>query len=229
LVPASSNVPSYSLTIAPNSADNVLRRISPGAAPAQWWDALKRSSPFATPLADAASSHRGPILIALSAAYLEMVGNELASLPSRTRSRLRVFTLSPASAIPEVLRPVVLPYDARFDGPDAPLPGTRSDFAQRSLAHFVEAVLSRHPQADFDGHAEAVERLLSGLRRQSTPVRARQSDSAIIDLIHRHWNDARGQSSRMLRLLRDNLGVACEQGRFRTLFLAARESREACS
>jgi hypothetical protein len=135
--------------------------------------------------------------------------------------------LSPASAIPETLRPFLLPYDARFDGPDAPLPGTRSDFAQRSLSHFVEAVLAHHAQADFDGHAEAVERLLSGLRRRSTPGRTRQPDKEIIALIRRHWNEARGQSSRMLRLLRDDLGVACEQGRFRTLFLAARERREA--
>jgi hypothetical protein len=228
LVPASSSVPSYSLTIASGSADNVLRRVSPAPSPAQWWDALKRSSPFATSLADAVGSHRGPIMIALPGMYLELVGEELASLPSRTRSRFRVFTLNPASAIPEALRPFVLPYDARFDGPDAPLPGTRSDFAQRSLAHFVEAVLAYHPKADFDGHAEGVEKLLSGLRRQSTPVRTRQSDGEIISLIHRHWSAARGQSSRMLRLLRDDLGVACEQGRFRTLFLAARQRREPC-
>jgi hypothetical protein len=227
LLPASKLVPSYSLTIASGSPDNVLRRTSPGASPSQWWTELKRSSPFATSLANAVGGHRGPIMIALPASYLEMVAEELGSLPSRTRSRFRVFTLSPVSAIPKGLRSFVLPYDSRFDGPDTPVPGTRGDFAQRSLAHFVVTVLARDPKGDFNGHAEAVERLLSGLRRQSTPVRTRQSDGEIIALIRRHWNEARGQSSRMLRLLRDDLGVACEQGRFRTLFFAAREHREA--
>lgn len=165
-------------------------------------------------------------MIALSATYLRMIAEELGSLPLRTRSRFRVFTLSPLSTVPEALRPFVLPYDSRFDGPDTPVPGTRGDFAQRSLAHFVDAVLAHEPKADFDGHAEAVERLLSGLRRQSTPVRARKSDAEIIALIRRHSEKARGQSSRMLRLLRDDLGVACEQGRFRALFVAAQDGRE---
>ena len=39
--------------------------------------------------------------------------------------------------------------------------------------------------------------------------------------------DVGGQSSRMLRLLRDDLSVACEQGRFRALFQLVRREREA--
>jgi hypothetical protein len=177
-------------------------------------------------LAAATPHHRGPILISLPANYLDMIADELLELPVRSRARLRIFTLSPSSGLPEGLRPYVLPYDHRFDGEDAPVPGTRSDFAQRALGHFVDAVLSKHPGGDFDGHAELVENLLAGFRPQRTQQRARLADQEISSIIHRHWKDAHGQSSRMLRLLRDDLGVACEQSRFRNLFRAAKNKRE---
>jgi hypothetical protein len=226
LLSSSACAPSYSLTITPGAADNVLARISGLPTPAEWWRELSLTCPLGSSISHAIGSHRGPIMLALSATYLAMVADDLAVLPSRTRARLRVFTLTPASMIVEPLRPYVMPYDGRFDGSGSPIPGTRGDFAQRSLAHFVATILSRHPKADFDGHAEAAERLLAKLRPHKVLKRTKQSDAEITALIHRHWDDAHGQSSRMLRYLRDNLGIACEQGRFRNLFLAARDHRE---
>ena len=179
LVPASTLVPSYSLTITPGSPDNVFSRIIALQEPAQWWGELARSSPYGISLANAFGRHKGLIMIALPAAYLDMIAGELLALPRSTHSRFRIFTLSPPSSVPQCLRPYILPYDSRFDGADAPVPGTRSDFAQRSLAHFVSTVLPLLPRGDVQDHAEAVERLLSGLRRQQTPVRLKRSDAEI--------------------------------------------------
>lgn len=226
-VPATARVPSYSLTVAAGSADNILSRISGAMTAADWWKALARTSPYGQSIAKAVEEHKGPILVALPAGYLGMIAHDLLALPARTRSRLRIFTLTPPEVLPEGLRSSVMPYNSRFDGADTPVAGTRSDFAQRSLAHFVEAVLPKHPRADFEGHADAVEKLLSGFRRQEMPVRLRRTDAEIAQLIRRHWSDVDGQSSRMLRFLRDELGIACEQGRFRGLFLAFKEKRGA--
>ena len=225
LVSATTRIPSYSLTVSPGAEDNVLLRISGGASSAEWWGDFARRSPFRTELAEAARLADGPILLALSASYLEMIASELLGLPPRTRGRLRIFTLTPVSALSEGLRAYVLPYDARFDGPNSPMPGTRGDFAQRALGHFVNMILAADSRSDLDGHAEAVEQMLAKLRPQRMPVRTKLSDPDITKLIHSHWRDARGQSGRMLRFLRDDLGIACEQGRLRDLFRAAKASR----
>jgi hypothetical protein len=50
----------------------------------------------------------------------------------------------------------------------------------------------------------------------------RVTDEEIVVLIREHWSAAQAQSTRMLRLLRDDLGVACEQGRFSRLFRRVR-------
>ncbi len=224
LVSATTRIPSYSLTVSAGVKDNVLSLIS-GASSAEWWGELARRSPFRTELAEVARLADGPILLALSANYLEMIASELLGLPPCTRTRLRIFTLTPVSALSEGLRAYVLPYDARFDGPDSPMPGTRADFAQRALGHFVNTILSADSRSDLDGHAEAVEQMLARLRPQRVPVRTKLSDPDITKLIHSHWRDVRGQSGRMLRFLRDDLGIACEQGRLRDLFRAAKASR----
>lgn len=225
LIKASNRVPSYSLTVTPGSDDNILSRIAGGAHPSEWWAEIGSVSPLAIDMGQMIRNARGAVLIALSAGYLDMIADDLLALPARTRAKLRIFTLTPASMLHEGLRTYVLPYDKRFDGPDSPIPGTRGDFAQRALGHFVETVLNRIQGGDFDAHADAVERMLTGLRQGEMPTRAKLSDPEITSLIHRHWKDASGQSGRMLRYLRDDLGVACEQSRFRDLFIAAKAAR----
>jgi hypothetical protein len=119
-----------------------------------------------------------------------------------------------------------MPDESRFSGPDSPLPGTLSDFAQRAMRHFVQAVLPRAPAGgDATSHQVAVEQSLIGLRSQADIRRNRVPDGEIIELIARHWTRADGKSARMLRLLRDQLGLACEQGRFARLFQEAAAQR----
>lgn len=224
-VSASAMVPSYSLTVAPGSADNILDRIDGSPAASNWWQALNRASSFGSPLAKIANGSRGPILVALSGSYLSMIAEDLLSLPEKARSRLRIFTLFPRSELSSGLSDYVMPYDARFDGPGSPMPGTRGDFAQRTLAHFVETVFEASPRGSLHEHAAAVKKKLSRLRPPKPIFRTKASDDEILTLISRHWGKVGGQSSRMLRHLRDNLQIACEQSRFRKLFLRVSEAR----
>lgn len=225
LVPATTLIPSYSLTVVPGSADSILNRISGSPTPSDWWQALERLSPFGVPFAGSLKHSKGPILIALSGPYLSMIAENLEALPKGTRGRLRIFTLSPRATLPNGLRSFVMPYDARFDGTASPMPGTRGDFAQRALAHFVETVLEIAPKGSFSEHADAVESILSHLRPPKPISRTKASDDEIIALIHRYWTKVDGRSSRMLRYLRDDLQIACEQSRFQNLFRVAKGAR----
>lgn len=223
VVSAKTFVPSYSLTIVPGTADSILARIAGGVAPSDWWQALTAHSMFGPSLPTRIKAMRGPLLIALSGPYLAMIGDDLLALPAQTRSRLRIFCLSPPASLPKGLRDYVMPYDARFDGATSPMPGTRGDFAQRALAHFVDQVLKADPKGTVEEHAQAVGRIMSRLRPPRAISRPKATDDEITALIHQHWQKADGRSSRMLRYLRDHLQIACEQTRFRDLFRAARK------
>jgi hypothetical protein len=115
------------------------------------------------------------------------------------------------------LRPYVMPYDDRLDGPDSPVRGTRGDFAGRALHHFAEYIVRDGDNQSAGEHGAAVSAALSGWRMAARFDRQRLEDSEVLALIRDHWDAERGSTARLLRRLRDDLGVACEQGRFADL------------
>ncbi|MFZ4580712.1 MAG: hypothetical protein ACOYOB_20190 [Myxococcota bacterium] len=161
------------------------------------------------------------MLLALSRPYLEMVGPDLMAWTPERRSRLRIFSGAPMVEVDPILRDNSMPYDSRFDAIGGPNPGTQADFAQRALRHFAEVILPRTPGGNAAEHAAAVEDALSLLTRRERPNRTKLTDQAIIALIQEHSPAIGWRSGPMLRLLRDQLDVACEQGRFKALFQAA--------
>lgn len=218
LVAAERKVPSYGLTIAQTSEDCVLDKISGG--PADWWAVLKASSMYHEDFPPA----RGLILAALSQPYLEMIGGDLSSWDAERRSKLRLFTKQDPSVLFPRLADQWMPYDDRLDFVSRDLAGTQSDFAQRALRHFAASIISEPGSADT--HAKRVKAALYGLEMRAQPSRKRLSDDEILKVIDAHWDKAKGQSGLMLRVLRDDLNLACEQGRFKHLFHAAKIIRK---
>lgn len=213
LIDASSNIPPYACTVLVGADDSVANRITSQFSIRGWWDALKGTSPFARSLISFVDEDQGPILAALSNAYLAMIADELAALPEPTLERVRLFTRTPVSRIAANLRPFVMPYDDRLDGPDSTLRGTRSDFASRALRHFVASGLTGSARED----AEAVQAAQSNWRMPAKFDRVRHDDAALLSMMRDHWDAAGGSSTRLLRIFRDELGIACEQSRFATL------------
>lgn len=209
LVDGDTFVPAYSLTTINGDPDDIRRKT--GADRSEWWPAIQDASPFA----QSDRSTRGLILAAVSTAYLEMVAADWSAWPGADLDRLRLFSKTAPAGAAEALRPAWLPYDDRLDGVGHGLAGTQGDFAQRAMRHFATQIDQTGTQQD---HTEAVLAALSGVARRQIPVRKRLEDAALKDTIRAEWGAASGQSSTMLRRLRDTLGLACEQGRFRTLF-----------
>ena len=227
IVAAETYAPSYSLTVVPNTPDDILERIQPASASA-WWSHIAARSVVGVQLAAvAACCPDGLILLALPSLYLSMVEEELLELPQEVLARLRFFGLGIRARIDPRLEPLVMPYDGRLEDAASRFRGTRSDFAPRALRHFAEVVLPKHPNGSADQHQSAVMTALAPWSEPRTPKRPRISDERVQELIRKHWSNVGGQSSRMLRLLRDDLSVACEQGRFRALFRLVRQEREA--
>ena len=75
-----------------------------------------------------------------------------------------------------------------------------------------------HPDGSAEFHAAAVAEALGRFPSPPRFFRSPRTDVEIADLILANWERAEGKSSRMLRVLRDDLDIACEQSRFARLF-----------
>lgn len=225
LIEVSTAVPPYACTVVVDAADSVGSRVTTDFSVAGWWVALCAVSPFSIALDDAVRDTDGLICAALSEAYIEMIAADLIALPAPMHGRLRLFTRAPLDRVPVELRPFVMPYDDRLDGPDSSNRGTRSDFAGRALRHFAELTLGDPPGRSAAEHAVTVSAALQSWRMPARIDRVRHDDAALLELIRAHWDAERGSSSRLLRRFRDDLGIACEQRRFADLARMVRSER----
>jgi len=208
-VSANQTVPAYNLTVSKGSEDCVLDRITPGVSEADWWRTLISPEHVQSTLRSA----DGLIFIGLGAAYLQMLEPLLLDLPSETIERLRIFTGAPNTAIPRRLLAQTLPYDARLDAAQGAIRGTKIDFASRALHHFVTTIMIDLPDGGVSEQARLVESILKLSDRPMSPRGARRSDADIKTLLRQHWGRAGGSTTKLLRVLRDELAIACEQKR----------------
>jgi hypothetical protein len=225
LVSEETKIPSYSLTLNGASADSVSTKIDADEfRPSAWWKGLSRWREQTEPIARLIlQSPNSVFLLALSRSYGKLIEEDLLSLSDQDLSRTRLFGLSLKEALDVRLQKSVLPYDERLDGLGGVMVGTRSDFAQRAIKHFTTIILKRAQKHDLDEHASLVRQALEGCRVRSVPQRKRLFDEEIIELITKHWQSGVHNSSRLLRILRDEEKVACEQSRFVGLLKIAKE------
>lgn len=218
LVSGDTIVPSYGLTLSRGAEDSVLMKTNQNAS--AWWDALTAISVFHEELPET----DGLILVAVSQPYLEMIGGTLSNWSDGVLSKVRLFVKrNPATTFPK-LEAQWMPYDDRLDLLVPDFAGTQSDFAQRAMRHFACAIAAKPGTAK--QHTDRVERALSGLTIPDRPNRKKMTDEDLSKTIEENWEAAEGRSGQMLRILRDRLGIACEQGRFKTLFATVRQARQ---
>ena len=220
LISAADMVPAYNLSVSDTSC-------SPGphmngSWDSQfWWEAVNKIwSPKRSIRTLLSDNPKSLVIIALSGPYLHMVRADLQKIIPTERDRVRLI-VHPAnrSALP-ALCGNIMPYDERLDGPDSSFRGTQNDFAARAANHFSSLLVKNRVQS-INYHRELVAKSLSRFRRPQRVQRKQRTDAEIVQLIIRNWDEARGGSGRMLRILRDKEAIACEQSRLRRLFHTA--------
>lgn len=211
LVASNEKIPAYECTVATGSELN-FRLKTAGATTADWWSAITSLQP--RPLSRLIS--QTPTLLALPSSYLQMVHDDLAEVSTSESKHLRIFTSTAgARVVPSHLVNCVMPYDDRLEAVEG-YAGTRSDFAQRALRHFVESLGATALPVK-----EARSRVSIALEGRVSPVRLtgrRMSDEEIQRVLTDQWRRHAGSSTRLLRYLRDEAGICCEQKRFRKLW-----------
>jgi len=221
-VDGAAQVPGYDLTVRNRGVASVRARVTEAFDPAIWWRAMK-AGPFSSDLF-AAAERRDVVLVALSRPYLDMLADDLLALVDARPGVLRLFGLSLAGAAPAALRSYVMPYDEHLERLGQP--GTRSDFAPRALAHFVEHVM---PVADtVEEQAACVKARLSRAPQAEPRPNRRRGDDETLKGVIRELAEREGfRSGLVLRALRGSAGWACEQSRFMDLYRAVRAEAEA--
>ena len=211
-------VPSYSLAASPGYPDSVCARITETYDAASWWGALARAQGTEQPLARFIERSGSSLnLVAMPAGYLGMVARDLAGLPAKTLKTVRIIGPRHREEIDVRLQENWLPYDARLDSPNTGMNGTASDFPHRALWHFVSNVLPNNTGGSNQRHVEAVENALSKFEAYVRPRGQNTSDDDVISAISTVWKKHSGRRASILRELRSELNIACEQSRFRKL------------
>lgn len=220
LVHSKQEIPSYNLTVSRGGDDCVLDKLE-GHGDADWWGALGGHEALRAAL----NRSSGIILIALPSAYLRMVAPALDDISNRLCERIRIVGGRNVPRLNPRLESARLPYDDRLDGPESSLPGTRSDFASRAARHFVEEILVKNPHASSRVHREQVEASLATWTRPTAKAGVRKSDEEVKSIVRTNWMRAGGRSTTLLRILRDELNIACEQKRFSNLVADIRKEK----
>ncbi|MFM0562256.1 hypothetical protein [Paraburkholderia sediminicola] len=218
IVAANELVPHYDLTVV-NGSNSVRPLLSNlGLETSDWWAALLTAFGKERSLRSLVETHPNSlVLVALPSSYLEMVAADLEELSDLELKRVRIFSSAKGrTVVSNRVRSVVLPYDDRLEGSE--FPGTRNDFAQRALRHFTETLGAQ--RLSLLGAESAVLTALAVMNSRQIPIRARKTDAEIMKLLTSKWGKFDGSSTRLLRYLRDDELVACEQSRFRNLWLA---------
>lgn len=212
LVSSSDEISAYDLTPSDPDGGLALALCRHGVSVADWWSCLSGNVLSTTVRAQEDEL----FLIALPSTYLEMVRKDLGELQSQETNRIRILTSKAgASVVPQALHRVVMPYDDRLESIPG-FSGTRADFPQRALLHFVEMLSGQH--IGVEDSTSRVREALASYGERNFPSRRRADDDEIKRLIRHRWVECKGQSARLLRALRDGEAVACEQGRFARLW-----------
>lgn len=211
LVAAETQIPCYDATPSVRRGPLAQTIQQLDATAATWWSALSKNA-----LSSIINSNkREHFLIALPASYLHLVHDDLECVTPGAVRRLRIFTSGAGTKVlPAHLRQCALPYDDRLESIKR-YGGTKTDFAQRALSHFVHE-LKGCSVALVESH-ELVNRSLRNRPKPIRPSRKTQTDAEILRLLRKHWRSCDGRSSKLLRALRDTELVACEQKRLFSL------------
>lgn len=205
-------IPNYDLTISEgnNSLKTLFSKWSIDET--VWWKNLyKRTSNE-----DFLTQSIGNIFIALPHNYLKMFLPFLVNLDDQTLRNIRLF-LHPISyqQLPEKIKKLYIPYDYRIENTD--FKGTMVDYCQRCLHHFIKYIFV--PDQDLTVAKRLVNEYMESLPPLKSKIqRPKLNDEEISKLILEGWDLCSGQSSKLLRYLRDEKKIACEQSRFKGLW-----------
>jgi hypothetical protein len=218
LVNFKEQIPSYELSVAKNSPFNK-KLIELDIPITKWWSSINKARiGNSNPLSEIINSGKySKVFIATSSAYLDLIADDLWSAQPRYLKNVLIFTSTLGQQrVPPCWNTQIAPYDERFEDKRIGYSGTRVDFPQRTLRHFVEKL--KLQDESFDLIRLEITKLIQKSSKPILPKRRKITDEEVIKLIKKNWKSQLGSSQKLLRYLRDIELVSCEQSRFTKLW-----------
>ncbi len=223
LISESQQIPNYSLTISKGNGSIASWLREQEKSSSDWWTKLNLHLGKSNSIQKLIKSSEG-VILALPSTYLEMIAKELEQLDEKLISKIFIISSTAGQQmLSEKLKNRALPYNENLDGSEN-YQGTRNDFAQRALKHFVTEIDFKN--RDINDIKNAITSYLNLFEKPVIPVRAKLNDDAILLLIERNWSSVGGTRDKLHRYLRDSALVACEQNRFGILWNKVREKKQ---
>lgn len=214
LVAGATPIPSYDLTISPTAPRPIQKHVKGDFSHAAWWQSVLQG-PYSRTM-DELESSDGRILIALTQPYADLIGAALAHMPDHARCRLRIFGAGSGLRLPPDIVGQRINYGPQLD---QLTPGTRLDAASRALAHFANLVKDV-PCSSITNDQLLVDHALSAIAEPETSSRRRMGDAALKPFVDRLIHEG-FTATKAIGELRKTYQVACEERRFRRLYLEA--------
>jgi hypothetical protein len=214
---------SYAATFSSNQPDSVLPDKPSCFTHEEWWIGLtewhkQQGNPISC-IADLAKAYPSePLIVALSPEYLTAVYRDLYTAREFLHNPNHLVIISSGSGKKGPLKNNFLPCDARMEH----IVGvSRMALNGRIIQHVLTANSVNEINAvDLERKYRA---LLQDLPSANYPVRKASTDEEVLSFIRESLqNGLPANSGRLLRIYRDS-GKACEQSRFRGLFLQTQE------
>lgn len=224
LIPIHRAICSYDATFSSSKPDSVLPDKPSRFTHEEWWGGLsewhkQQGNPISC-IADLAKAYPSePLIVALSPEYLTAVYRDLYTAREFLHNPNHLVIISSGSGKKGPLKNNFLPCDARMEH----IVGvSRMALNARIIHHVLTAnSINEINAVDLERKYSA---LLRDLPSANYPVRDASTDEEVLSFIRESLkNGLPASSGRLLRIYRDS-GKACEQSRFRGLFLQTQES-----
>lgn len=224
LIPIDRAICSYAATFSSSKPDSVLPDKPSRFTHEEWWGGLsewhkQQGNPISC-IADLAKAYPSePLIVALSPEYLTAVYRDLYTAREFLYNANHLVIISSGSGKKGPLKNNFLPCDARMEH----IVGvSRMALNARIIHHVLTANSINETNAVDLEHKYSA--LLRDLPSANYPVREVSTDEEVLSFIRKSiQNGLTASSGQLLRIYRDS-GKACEQSRFRGLFLQTQES-----
>lgn len=224
LIPIDRAICSYAATFSSSKPDSVLPDKPSRFTHEEWWTGLakwqkQQGNPISC-IADLAKVYPSePLIVSLSPEYLNAVYQDLYTAREFLHNPNHLVIISSGSGKKGPLKNNFLPCDARMEHV---VGVSRMALNARIIQHVLTTnSINEIKAVDLERKYSA---LLRDLPSANYPVREVSTDEEVLSFIRESIQSGLPASSgRLLRIYRDS-GKACEQSRFRNLFLQTRDS-----
>ena len=218
LIPSEKKIPSYDLTITNGSSNSIVQKLTCDSGISDWWQKVNEVFEKGSfPIAELINKNKDTLfLIALTKSYFNMISTEFSEI--HDKSNIRLFGYRDSNNLHSSIKKLFLPYSSSFDGPDSENIGIKNDFPRRVMRHYVEQVIGQLNEPDFEKESKNVDEYLSKKAPPKILNNKKFEDDYIIEKIKIFNRGDYPSHRQLLKHFRHELGIACEESRFKKLF-----------